>query len=131
MAADEWYKEMKYMDKETGGSPVTNAQRQTAYREKTKRSGSRKDRRMEQCGFLAETTPTGAWAAIGLKQVERQMALLLTEYEEWEKEVVYAEVLEYTRRVTKKFDKIFSQMRVIEQDEIGKNPVSADGPGYR
>jgi hypothetical protein len=53
-----------------------NVERQTRY----------KAARKNQSEFLAEPTPTGAWAAIELRQMERQLALLLTDFAEWEKE---------------------------------------------
>jgi predicted glycosyl hydrolase (DUF1957 family) len=68
-------------------------------------------------GFLAKPAPSGAWAMTELKQLERSLASLLTNYEEWEKEVVYAELLEYARRVTKKYEKAFAGVRAIEQAE--------------
>jgi hypothetical protein len=82
-----------------------NAERRTRYKAAQK----------NQSEFLAEPTPTGAWAAIELRQMERQLALLLTNFAEWEKEVVYAELLAYARRVTPQFGRIFTEVR-----EIGK-----------
>jgi uncharacterized protein YdiU (UPF0061 family) len=61
-----------------------------------------------------------------LQQLERSLALLLTDYEEWEKEVVYAELLEYARRVTKKYEKAFVGVWAIEQAEREKQAL-ADG----
>jgi hypothetical protein len=66
----------------------------------------------------------GAWAAMKLNQLERALALLLANYEEWEKEVVYAELLEYARRVTKKYEKAFAGIRAIEQAEREKQALS-------
>jgi hypothetical protein len=60
------------------------------------------------------------WAMMKLNQLERVLGLLLTDYEEWEKEVVYTELLEYVRLVTKKYEKVFSKVRAIEQVERKK-----------
>jgi hypothetical protein len=75
-------------------------------------------------GFLAKPAPSGAWAMMELKQLERSLGLLLTNYEEWEKEVVYAELLEYARRVTKKYEKAFAGVRAIEQAEREKQALA-------
>jgi hypothetical protein len=58
--------------------------------------------------------------AMILKQMERELALLLTDYEEWEKEVVYAELVEYARLVTQKYEKAFTEVRAIEKAEHEK-----------
>jgi hypothetical protein len=114
------------MAKKPGESPLTNAQRQSRYRERRKRAGlKRQDMWTDQCGFLAQPSPSGAWAAMTLKQMERALAALLTDYEEWEKEVVYAEIMEYARRITKKYEKVIAEVRAIEQAEREKQqPIS-------
>jgi hypothetical protein len=48
---------------------------------------------------------------------------LLTDYEEWEKEVVYAELPEYARLVTKKYEKAFAEVRAIEKAEREKQAL--------
>jgi hypothetical protein len=109
------------MAKKSGETPLTNAQRQSRYRERRKLAGlKRRDMWTDHAGFLAKPTPSGAWATMELKQLERSLAALLTDYEEWEKEVVYAELLEYARRVTKKYEKAFAGVRAIEQAEREK-----------
>jgi uncharacterized protein YdiU (UPF0061 family) len=60
---------------------------------------------------------------IKLNQLERSLASLLANYEEWEKEVVYAELLEYARLVTKKYEKAFAGVRSIEQVEREKQAL--------
>ena len=114
------------MAKKPGENPLTNAQRQSRYREKRKLAGlKRRDMWTDHAGFLAKPTPSGSWATMELKQLERSLASLLTEYEEWEKEVVYAELLEYARLVTKKYEKAFAGVRAIEKAEREKQlPVN-------
>jgi hypothetical protein len=113
------------MAKKPGGNPLTNAQRQSRYREKRKLAGlKRRDMWTDHSGFLAKPAPSGAWATMELKQLERSLAALLTDYEEWEKEVVYAELLEYARRVTKKYEKAFAGVRAIEQAEREKQALA-------
>jgi hypothetical protein len=85
----------------------------------------------DHAGFLAKPTPSGAWAIMTLKQMERALAALLTDYEEWEKEVVYAELLEYARLVTKKYEKAFAGVRAIEKAERENSYLSTDSGCYR
>jgi hypothetical protein len=100
--------------------PLACAQRQSGYRERKKRQ----DIGTDQFGFLAKPTPSGAWATVELKQLERTLALLLAGYEEWEKEVVYAELPECARLITKKYEKAFAGVRAIEQAEREKQAVA-------
>ena len=112
------------MAKKPGGNPLTNAQRQSRYRERRKQAGlKRQDMWTDHSGFLAKPTPSGAWATIKLKQLEWALAALLADYEEWEKEVVYAELLEYARLVTKRYEKAFAEVRAIEQAEREKQAL--------
>jgi hypothetical protein len=115
------------MAKKSGETPLTNAQRQSGYREKRKLSGlKRHDMWTDNSGFLAKPAPSGAWAMMELKQLERSLASLLANYEEWEKEVVYAELLEYARLVTKKYEKAFAGVRAIEQAEREKQALAGE-----
>jgi hypothetical protein len=109
------------MAKKLTEKPLTNAERQSKNREGRKRSGlKQQDIWTDKFGFLAEPTSSGAWAVVELKQLERTLALLLIDYAEWEKEVVYAELLEYARLVTKKYEKAFAEIRAIEQADREK-----------
>jgi hypothetical protein len=110
------------MAKKLSEKPLTNAERQS----KNRAGRKQQDMWTDKFGFLAKPTPSGAWAAVELKQLERTLALLLVDYAEWEKEVVYAELLEYARLVTKKYEKAFAEVRVIEQVEREKQAL-ADG----
>jgi hypothetical protein len=120
------------MAKKPGGKPLTNAQRQSRYREKRKLAGlKRRDIWTDHAGFLAKPTPSGTWATMELKQLERSLASLLVDYDEWEKEVVYTELLEYTRLVTKKYEKAFAGVWAIEKAEREKQLPSTDSGYYR
>jgi hypothetical protein len=113
------------MAKNYAGNPLTNAERQSRYRERRKPAGlKRQDIWTDNSGFLAKPALSGAWAAMKLNQLERALALLLTDYEEWEKEVVYAELMEYARTVTKKYEKAFAGIRAIEQAEREKQALA-------
>jgi hypothetical protein len=73
--------------------------------------------RTDRFAFLAPAAPTGAWAMLPLRQMENELALLLRDYEEWEKEVVYAELLEYARLVAPRYEKTFAETRAIAEAE--------------
>jgi hypothetical protein len=73
--------------------------------------------RTNRFAFLAPAAPSGAWAMIPLQQMENELALLLRDYEEWEKEVVYAELLEYARLVAPRYEKTFAETRAIAETE--------------
>jgi hypothetical protein len=105
----------KNMAKEPGEDRLTDTQKQV-------RQGERRKLARNQYGFLAQASSSGAWAAMTLRQMERA-SLLLTEYAEWEKAVVYAELLEYARLVTRKYEKAFAPVRMIEQAEREKQAV--------
>jgi hypothetical protein len=85
-----------------------------------KEPGGRRGPARNHYGFLAKASPSGTWAAVTLRQMERALSSLLTEYAEWEKEVVYAELLEYARLVTRKYEKAFAPVRMVEQAEREK-----------
>jgi hypothetical protein len=92
------------------------------------RKSRRKDILRDPNGFLAKTTPEGAWPTIEFKQMERQLENMLISYQGWEKGVVYAEILEYAKLVIKKFDKVFAIQREIEKAELSKH---SNYDGYR
>jgi hypothetical protein len=108
------------MTKKLTEKPLTNTERQSKNREGRKQQ----DMWTDKFGFLAKPTPSGAWAAMELKQLERTLALLLIDYAEWEKEVVYAELLEYARLVTKQYEKAFAEIRTIEQTDREKQRIT-------
>jgi hypothetical protein len=96
-----------------GKKPLTNAEKQKQFRQLVRR-----DAWTENDGFLARPTDKGTFAAVTVKQFEREMEKLLPGFEEWEREAAYAEILEYAKQVTPKFGKVFTLQRQIEKDEI-------------
>jgi uncharacterized protein YdiU (UPF0061 family) len=77
----------------------------------------RQDVWIDNSGFLAKSAPTGAWPMMKLPQLEKGLAALLAEYEEWEKEAVYAELLEYARRFTQRYEKTYAKELAKERAE--------------
>jgi hypothetical protein len=95
-----------------GEKPLTHAERQVRYKAKKRKEGLyRKEIWAQYDGFFAKPGPNGAWASIPPSRLERQLSTLLKRFEPWEKEVVYAEILEYARYVMPKYTKIFAGMR--------------------
>jgi hypothetical protein len=102
-----------------GKKPLTNAEKQKRFRQRKKASGLvRRDVWTESDGFLAPPSDKGTFAAVTLKQFERELDKLLPGFEEWEREVVYAEIFEYAKQITPKFGKVFALQRQIEKEEM-------------
>ena len=104
-----------------GEKPLTNSEKQKRFRERRKAVGLvRRDTWTDRAGFLAKPNDNGGWATIDFKGFERHLDQLLLNLQGWEKEVVYAEILEYAKRVIPKFEKVFEAQREIEQEELGR-----------
>jgi len=102
-----------------GEKPLTNAEKQKRFRQRKKATGLvRRDTWTDRAGFLARPSESGGYATAELKEVERQLEHLLSNFEEWEREVVYAEILEYVKQVIPKYRKVFAVQRMIEQEEL-------------
>jgi uncharacterized protein YdiU (UPF0061 family) len=76
-------------------------------------------------------TNSGAWAMIKLPQLEQGLAELLADYEEWEKEAVYAELLEYARRFTQRYEKAYAKELAKERAERKRHASREDDYRYR
>lgn len=114
------------MARRIGELPLTNAEKQRRFRQRKKVKGLyRKDIWADKSGFLAKSTPSGAWVMIPLKQLENNLRKLMADFEEWEREVVYADIFEYAKLITKKYSKIFAESRMIEKNEHKKNTVTS------
>ena len=57
---------------------------------------------------------------MSLKELEGNLGQLLSGFEDWEREVVYAEILEYAKKVIPRFREIFTDLREIEQAELNR-----------
>ena len=102
-----------------GEKALTNAEKQKRFRERRKAAGLvRRDAWTDRAGFLAKPNESGGWAAMSLKEFERHLNQLLSGLENWEQEVVYAEILEYAKKVIPKFEEIFETQQKIEQAEL-------------
>jgi hypothetical protein len=96
---------------------MTNAQKQAAYRARRKAAGlRRKDTWADSSGFIGESNPDGTWASISLNELNGQLRKLTEPYEEWEKEVIYAEILEHAKQVIMRYKKIHEYRLEAEQE---------------
>jgi hypothetical protein len=103
--------------KRIGEKAMTSAQKQAAYRARRKAAGlRRKDTWTDSSGFIGELNSDGTWETITLTEMTGQLRKLVEPYEGWEKEVIYAEVLEHAKRVVKRYRKIHEYRLEAEQE---------------
>ena len=104
-----------------GEKPLTNAEKQKRFRERRKAAGLvRRDAWTDRAGFLAKPSDNGGWATMSLNEFEQYLNQFLLGFEDWEREVAYAEILEYAKTVIPKFKEIFATQREIEQSELNR-----------
>ncbi|GHT81397.1 hypothetical protein FACS1894130_13100 [Spirochaetia bacterium] len=95
------------MARRIGETAMTNAQKQAAYRARRKAAGlRRKDTWADSSRFIGKATDDGAWASIPLTELTAQIRKLVEPNEDWEKEVIYAKVLEHAKQVVMRYRKI-------------------------
>ncbi|GHT88913.1 hypothetical protein FACS1894137_17530 [Spirochaetia bacterium] len=103
--------------KRIGETAMTNAQKQAAYRARRKAAGlRRKDTWADSGGFIGKPTDDGTWASIPLTELTAQIRKLVEPYEDWEKEVIYAEVLEHAKQVAIRYRKIHEYRLEAEKE---------------
>ena len=104
-----------------GEKPLTNAEKQKRFRDRKKDAGLvRRDTWTDRAGFLAKPSDNGGWTTMSPKEFKHYLDRLLLGFEDWEREVVYAEILEYAKKVIPKFEEIFVAQREIEQAELNR-----------
>jgi hypothetical protein len=115
------------MAKRLGETSLSNAEKQRRFRQRKKTEGLyRKEIWTDKSGFLAKDTPSGVWAGITLKQLESNLRNLTADFEGWEKEVVYADIFEYAKLITKKYEKTFTETKAIAKAEGEKHRVTGN-----
>ena len=96
---------------------MTNAERQRKFRHRKQASGlCRRDAWTDSEGLLAPATEEGGYANMTQKQFVRRLEKLVSGYEEWEREMIYAEVFEYAKRAEKKLKAVFEAMRKLHEE---------------
>jgi hypothetical protein len=79
---------------------MTNAERQKRYRSRKKKAGQmRNDVWTDQAGLLAPPSESGAWQQMTLKELGKEICRMFSEYDDWEREIVYAELFAYVKNV--------------------------------
>jgi len=82
---------------------MTNAERQKRYRLQKRKDGLvRKDTWTDRAGLLAPATESGAWMQMTFKELGKEIDKMFSEYADWEKDVVYAELFEYAKHIENK-----------------------------
>ena len=104
-----------------GKKPLTNAEKQRRFRQKKNAAGlTRREIWTGGYGFLAPLTKRGGYSTITLKEMEQELSKLLLNCDDWEHEMVYAEVLEYVKKVMPKFLEFFGNIRKRQKESLKK-----------
>jgi hypothetical protein len=103
--------------KRIGEKALTNSQKQAAYRARRKAAGLRRhDTWTDSSGFISKPPSDGGWASITLTELKGQLLKLVEPYEGWEKEVIYAEVLEHAKQVVIRYKTLHEARLEAEQE---------------
>ena len=95
---------------------MSNAERQKKFREARRTKGLiRRDEWTNREGLIAPPAKTGAWAQMTLKELEKEIVKLSERYDGMERDVFYAEIFEYAKRVEKVFTPIFEKFRELDR----------------
>lgn len=82
---------------------MTNAERQRRFKQRRIDSGLvKKTVWTDRAGLLASAAASGAWASMTKKELDKALCQLLQGFEDWQKEVMFAEIFEYAKRTEKK-----------------------------
>jgi hypothetical protein len=93
--------------KRIGEKPLTNAEKQKRLRERRKAQGLRKVETWSgRDGFAGEPTDKGTYAQVTIRQFAGRLKDLTSDYEEWEREIVLAELLVQAKAVIKRYNKV-------------------------
>ena len=102
-----------------GKKPLTNAERQRRFRQKKNDAGiRRRDTWTGRYGLLLPPSKSGGYATMTLKELEQKLSKLLSNFEDWEREIVYAEVFEYATKVLPKFIAFFENWRKGRKESL-------------
>jgi hypothetical protein len=100
-----------------GKKPLTNAEKQKRYRQKKNAAGlTRRETWTSSYGFLASSSKNGKRTSMSLKELEQELYKLMLNCDDWECEMVYAELFEYAKKVMPKFKELFENIRKRQKD---------------
>jgi hypothetical protein len=89
-----------------GDIPLTNAEKQKRHRERRKAQGLHRIQVWSgRDGFIGKPTEQGTYAQITMSQFSGELKKLTQDYENWEREIVLAELLEQAETVIKRYNK--------------------------
>jgi hypothetical protein len=98
--------------KQIGERPLTNAEKQKRLRERRKAQGLRRIQIWSgQDGFAGKTTDQGTYAQINMRQFSGELKKLTPDYEEWEREIVLAELLTQAKAIIKRYNQTRQAMQ--------------------
>jgi hypothetical protein len=101
--------------KQIGDRPLTNAEKQRRFRERRKSQGLRRIQTWAgRDGFAGKPTDQGSYAQMSIRQFSAEIKNLTPDYEEWEREIVLAELLARAKTVIKRYNKV----RQASQDMV-------------
>ena len=104
-----------------GKKPLTNAEKQKRYRQKKNAAGlTRRETWTGRYGLLLPPSKSGGYATMTLKELNQKLPKLLSNFEDGEREIVYAEVFEYATKVLPKFIEFFENWRKRQKELFKK-----------
>jgi hypothetical protein len=104
-----------------GKKPLSNAERQRRFRQKKNAAGlTRRETWTGLYGFLAPPSKSGGYATMSFKELKQELSKLLLNCNDWECEMVYAEIFEYAKKIMPNFIEVFEDMRKILKDSQKK-----------
>jgi hypothetical protein len=90
-----------------GDKPLTNAEKQKRLRDRRKSQGLHRIQAWSgRDGFIGNPTEKGTYAQITMSQFSGELKKLTPDYENWEREIVLAELLEQAKMVIKRYNKV-------------------------
>jgi hypothetical protein len=103
-----------------GERPLTNAEKQKRLRERRKSAGLRRIQTWAgKDGFTGKPTDTGAYAQVTMRQFSGEIKKMTLDYEDWERDVVLAELLTQAKQVIKRYNKI--RRVVLSESSLSDN----------
>jgi len=104
-----------------GKKPLTNAERQRRYRQKKNAAGlTRRETWTGRYGLLLPPSKSGGYATMTWKELNQELPKLLLNFEDGEREIIYAEVFEYATKQLPKFIEFFENWRKRRKDALIK-----------
>ena len=89
---------------------MSNAERQRKFRAFRRENGLvKKEVWTDRAGLLAPPSESGAWRQMSIKELDKGLKKLFPDFEDWEREVVHAELFEYAKTIEKRLKTVMEQ----------------------